>query len=53
MGTREEYRRRGIAGLILSKLEELSSIYFEATFGFLQAREVAYDFCESPRLAKN
>ena len=47
MGTREGYRRRGIAGLILSKLEELSSIYFEATFGFLQAREVAYDFYES------
>lgn len=47
MGTREEYRRNGIAGQILSKLEELSIIYFEANYGFLQAREVAYEFYES------
>ena len=52
MGTREEYRRKGIAAMVLSKLEELSVTHFGAKFGFLQAREVAYSFYESQHWSK-
>lgn len=47
MGTRGGYRRKGVARMVLSKLEELSVTHFGARFGFLQAREVAYSFYES------
>ena len=52
MGTREEYRRMGIAAMVLSKLEELSVTHFGAKYGFLQAREVAYSFYESQNWSK-
>jgi GNAT superfamily N-acetyltransferase len=47
MGTLDAFRRNGFAAKILNSLEEASKEHFDATCGFLQAREVAIPFYES------
>jgi len=47
MGTLTSERRKGLAALVLSNLEETSKHQFRAKFGFLQAREYAIPFYQS------
>ena len=47
MGTLVDERRKGLAALVLSSLEETSKQEFGARFGFLQAREFAVPFYQS------
>ena len=47
MGTLVSERRKGLAALVLSNLEDASKQHFGAKFGFLQAREYAIPFYQS------
>ena len=47
MGTLDNFRRQGFAADILNALEIASKKQFEATCGFLQAREIAIPFYKS------
>lgn len=47
MGTLVSERRKGLAALVLSNLEDTSKQHFGAKFGFLQAREYAIPFYQS------
>ena len=47
MGTLTDERRKGLAALVLSSLEDTSKQEFGARFGFLQAREFAIPFYQS------
>ena len=47
MGTLDDERRKGLAGMVLSSLEQVSKQHFGAKFGFLQAREQAIPFYQS------
>ena len=47
MGTLDEFRRQGLAADVLNALEEASRNEFNASCGFLQAREIAIPFYKS------
>jgi len=47
MGTRKQGRRKGFATAVLIALENQSKQHFSAKTGFLQAREVAFEFYQS------
>ena len=52
MGTMPRGRRQGLASLVLAALEINSVKHFSAKTGFLQAREVAFDFYRSQQWQK-
>ena len=47
MGTRQEFRRQGLAAEILAGLEAAAKTHFSAKLGLLQAREHAIPFYQS------
>ena len=47
MGVRKQYRRQGLASVILQELENKCAEIFDAKFGFLQARIAAVEFYSS------